>query len=364
MSFRSYDRIFFLITVLLVISGLFIFSSASVGILAYDTGDFAKIFLKQLFLGVGGGFFAMWFFSLFNHRYLSKISIYVFIISAILTMLVFVPDIGVEIKGAKRWLIIGPLSFQPSEFLKLGFVLYFATYLTTFKNKIQTIKYGIVIPLLIVAIPSVIILSQPDTGTLLSILSAWLAMFIVAGGRWKHLLILIFLGIILLGVVVYLKPYAMERVLTFLNPLRDPLGAGYQTRQALLAIGSGEVWGRGFGQGIQKFKFLPEPLGDSIYAVASEEFGFVGSVIILLLFTFFALRGLKIASKASDFFGRLLATGLVILITSQSFVNIGAMVGLLPLTGIPLIFISHGGTAMLFALSEVGMILNVSKYSR
>jgi cell division protein FtsW len=153
----------------------------------------------------------------------------------------------------------------------------------------------------------------------------------------------------------------MKRITTYLDPSLDALGASYQMRQALLAIGSGQVFGKGFGQSAQKFNFLPEPTSDSIFAVAAEEFGFVGSSVIILLFLAFALRGLRIAARAPDTFGRLLAAGFVMLITTQSFVNIAAMLGLIPLTGVPLLFISHGGTAFALAMAEVGIILNVSR---
>jgi cell division protein FtsW len=153
----------------------------------------------------------------------------------------------------------------------------------------------------------------------------------------------------------------MDRVMTFLQPSADPQGSGYQINQSLIAIGSGHWVGRGFGQSIQKFSYLPEPIGDSIFSVAAEEFGFIGSVCILLLFLFFAFSGLKIAARSPDYFGGLVVVGIVILIVSQSFMNIASMLGVMPLTGEPLLFISHGGSAMLFALAEVAIILNISR---
>ena len=156
----------------------------------------------------------------------------------------------------------------------------------------------------------------------------------------------------------------MQRVTTFLNPAADPLGAGYQIQQSLIAIGSGEMFGRGFGQSIQKFSYLPEPIGDSIFAVAAEEFGFVGSVALVALFLLFTLRSLKIATRSPDMFGGLLATGIVILIVSGSFMNISSMLGVIPLSGLPLLFVSHGGSAMIFTLAQVGIIANVSKFRK
>jgi len=213
----------------------------------------------------------------------------------------------------------------------------------------------------IMAVPTVILLSQPDTGTLLSILIAGLSMFFVAGGRFRHLLFLTVIAAVGIGVIIFTRPYALDRVRTFIDPSADPLGSGYQIRQALIAIGSGQLSGRGFGQSIQKFSFLPEPLGDAVFAVAAEEFGFLGSIFIVFMFLAFTLRGLRISGRAPDQFSRLLALGIVILISSQSFINIAAMLGVLPLTGVPLLFVSHGGSALLFALAEVGVVLNISK---
>jgi cell division protein FtsW (lipid II flippase) len=161
--------------------------------------------------------------------------------------------------------------------------------------------------------------------------------------------------------IFYARPYVRDRVMTFFHPEEKALSSGYQIQQSLIAIGSGGVLGKGFGQSTQKFGFLPEPIGDSIFAVASEEFGFMGSVAIVLCFLFFTLRGLKIASCTEDSFGRLLAVGIVILIISGSFINIASMLSIFPLSGTPLNFISHGGTALFFTLAEVGIILNISK---
>ena len=167
-----------------------------------------------------------------------------------------------------------------------------------------------------------------------------------------------------LATLAYIKPYIQERILTFLNPFSDVQGAGWQISQAFIAIGSGGFWGRGFGHGVQKFTYLPEPISDSIFAVAAEEFGFVGAFIIILLFVLFTLRGFYIAKKAPDYFSRLAVVGIVILITGQAFLNIGSMLGIFPLTGLPLPFISHGGTAMLFTFIGSGIILNISRYIR
>jgi len=197
---------------------------------------------------------------------------------------------------------------------------------------------------------------------LLVIAAAGLAMFVASGGRWRDVFVAAVIGAGIISIVAFTRPYVMDRILTFIDPGRDPLGAGYQIQQSLIAIGSGQLTGRGFGQSIQKFNFLPEPVGDSIFAVAAEEFGFLGTILVLFLFCFFATRGLKIARQAPTQFSRLLVVGIVILIMVQAFINMGAMLGLLPISGIPLPFISHGGTALLFTLASVGIIINISRF--
>ena len=188
-------------------------------------------------------------------------------------------------------------------------------------------------------------------------------MFLVAGGKWKHIGLIIAIALVGVIFLAWTRPYVLDRFTTFLDPERDPQGSSYQIQQSLIAIGSGGVTGRGFGQSIQKFKYLPEPIGDSIFAVLGEEFGFIGTIIIVSMFVFFGLRGFFLGARAPDYFGRLVITGVIVTIVSQSFLNISAMLGLLPLTGIPLLFISHGGTALMFALVEVGLVLNISRYT-
>ena len=180
----------------------------------------------------------------------------------------------------------------------------------------------------------------------------------------KKIAIIISVALLFFGGVVLSKPYLRERVSTFINPANDPRGSSYQIQQSLIAIGSGGIFGRGFGQSIQKFSYLPEPQGDSIFAVIGEEFGFIGTVAVVVLFMMFALRGLRIAGHAPDLFSKLLVTGIITMITSQSLLNMAALVGVFPLTGVPLVFISHGGTSLAFSLLAVGIVLNISRFQR
>ncbi len=360
---KNYDRLFLSIVLILVFLGIFIFSSAALGLIEEGVDSYLYIVIKQIIIGLLLGTGALYIMSGIYYKEWQKYAVYIFIFSVIVTLLVFAPGFGINTMGARRWIDLGIISFQPSEFLKFGFVIYFASWLTSKKDKLDTLTSGFLPAMLILAIPSAVLLSQPDTGTLLCILLAGVAMYFVAGGKIKHLALLLIVALIAISYVIFTRPYAMARITTFLDPQADPLGAGYQIRQALIAIGSGGIAGRGFGQSIQKFNFLPEPLGDAIFAVYAEEFGFIGSTLIVMLYLAFTLRGLRLSSRSPDQFSRLLALGIVILISAQSFINIGAMLSILPLTGVPLLFISHGGTALLFALAEVGLLLNISKFS-
>ncbi len=363
MHSKKVDHVFLWITLALVFGGFFLFLSASLGLLARDGGaSFENVFVSQIVLGLFLGSIALFLISRIPYKNIRKFSFFFFLLGIILTICVFVPGIGFGHGGAKRWLNLGFTTFQPSEVLKLGFVLYFASWLGAAKERVNTLKHGTIPFLVLLSIPAILLILEPDVGTFGVIVAAGAGMFIVAGGNLKHLFLMGIAGVLVFAVVVHYKPYLRDRIDTFLNPDSDPQGTGYQLNQSLIAVGSGQIFGRGFGQSIQKFNSLPEPTNDSIFAVASEEFGFLGSSTLILLFLFFAMRGLHIAGRAPDRWGRIAVTGIVLLIMTQSFINIASMVGLFPLTGVPLIFISHGGTALFFALAEVGIILSISRY--
>lgn len=354
------DIPFLISIIILVVGGFLIFSSASLGLLSSQGAKYGSVSFNQTFFGLFLGLLACIITSQIDYKLYRKYSLWIFILSVIATLLVFVPHLGSAHGGANRWIYIGPLSFQTSELLKIGYIMYLAAWLSL-KDKAKTFKYGFLPFAVLSAVVCLVLLKQPDTDTFLITFFAGIAMFLTAGGKWRYIFIMAAVGVVGLGFVAIERPYVMSRIDTFINPGQNSLTSGYQIEQSLIAVGSGGMTGRGFGQSIQKFNFLPEPIGDSIFAVASEEFGFVGSVGIVLLFIFFSFRGLKIAGKVPDSYGRLMVTGIVIMIVSQAFVNIGAMVGVLPLSGIPLPFVSHGGTALFMTLAEVGIILNISK---
>jgi cell division protein FtsW len=360
MALKKPDRLFFFIVLGLSLFGYFIFSSASLGLLSRQGANFNLVAFKQFaILIVGIGLFML--VSKIDFQFWRKHSLGIFIGSIVFSLLLFIPGVGLKLGGATRWIMVGPFSVQPSEFLKLGFVLYLAAWLAKSKTGVQTVKKGLLPFLIILGIVSVLMVLQPDIDTLVIMFAAGVAMYFVSGARWRHLAIICLIIVMGITAVGFYKPYIVARVKTYLNPDKNVLGASYQVNQSLIAVGSGGLTGRGFGQSIQKFKYLPEPIGDSIFSVASEEFGFMGAMVIICLFLIFALSGLKIALRTSNPFGRLVSIGIVIMILTGTFINIASMLAIIPLTGTPLLFISHGGTALLMALLEAGIILNVSR---
>lgn len=352
---------FLLVLVALVVFGLLIFTSAALGLLARNGASFTSVAVNQLLLGLLCGSVALWVLSRLDYRAWARYTPYFFGFALILTALTFVPHIGLELKGASRWINLGPLTFQPVELLKLATVAFLAAVFAARMKQVHTIKGGLIPLGLVVGAAAVLLLLQPDTDGAAIIVLASLGMLFAAGGRLWHIGLIVGIGMIAVAGAAWQRPYLMERFTTFLHPESDPQGAGYQILQSLIAVGSGEWTGKGFGQSIEKFSFLPEPIGDSIFAVAAEEFGFIGSMMLVLLYAAVALLGLRIAARAPDPFGGLLVVGIVLLIIGQSFMNIASTVGLIPLSGLPLIFVSHGGTALAISLAEIGILLSVSR---
>jgi cell division protein FtsW len=355
------DLVFLGIVVALTLAGFFIFVSASLGLLVRSGTPLGAAILNQFLFGIVLGGALCLGCALLPYERWRRYSPWLFLAALILSALVFVPGLGFEHGGARRWILVGQFTFQPAEFLKFALIIYAAAWLAALGER-RTTPQSVILPVfLMLAVAGGLLIAQPNTSTLLVICIAVGAMFFVVGARVRDLALLALVTLASLGALVAMRPYLYERVLTFLDPSRDALGASYQIQQSLIAIGSGGVAGRGFGQSVQKFEYLPEPIGDSIFAVAAEEFGLIGAVVLIAFFLAFALRGFRIAARAPDSFGALLAVGFAVLIVSQSFINIAAMLGLVPLTGTPLIFVSKGGSALLFALAEAGIIINVSK---
>ncbi len=362
--FTRIDRVFLFLTITLVVVGFLIFSSASLGLLAREGARFSSIAMNQILFGIIGGTIALLTMTSIHYRALRKYAFYIFLFAVFLTLAVFIPHIGFEHGGARRWIALGSFTFQPAEVLKIAFIIYMATWLSGMRHTIKSFTYGTLPFIGFIAGVGILLLLQPDTDTFLIMASAGVAIFITAGGRVRDVIIMGLCGILLIAILAFTRPYIKDRIMTFVDPSLDPQGSGYQIKQSLIAVGSGGILGRGYGQSIQKFEYLPEPIGDSVFAVYGEEFGFIGSLLLVLLITFFSFRGYRIAAHAPDLFGTLLVVGLVTLIAAQSFLNIASMLALAPLSGLPLPFISHGGTALLVTLASVGVILSVSKHSK
>src|SRR3989338_7521112 len=364
MTGKKIDKFFLIIVFLLVSIGVAVFISASLGILVKNKTTFYSVLFNQLVLGLGLGLVGMYFCSKINYKFWRKYSFFIFLGSILLTASVFIPSLGWSHGGAERWIQIGGFSFQPVEFLKFGFVIYFATWLSWAKERVKNFKFGILPLFIMLTIIAFILLRQPDTKSFILITVTGISMLFISGVPMKYVLGLSTGLILVLLSFVAFTPYLQERVKTFINPASDPRGSSYQIQQSLIALGSGGIIGRGFGQSIQKFGYLPEPQGDSIFAVIGEEFGFIGTSVTIFLFLLFALRGFRIANNSPNLFSRLLVSGIVILITAQSFMHIASITGVFPLTGVPLPFMSHGGTSLMIYLIATGIILNVSKFQK
>lgn len=364
MKIKGVDTFFFTIVCALVIIGAVMFTSSALGIFGKNEAKFYGVIFNQFVFGLVGGCVAMFFTLKIPYKFWRTYSLYFFIASILLTALVFVPHVGFSHGGARRWINIFGLSFQPVEFLKIGFIMYFAAWLSWIKAKVSDWRFTVLPLILLLGVIAAVLINQPDHKSLILMAATAMVMLFVSGMPWKYILTVLAISIIASVVAVMAKPYLLERVRTFMNPEYDPSGSSYQLQQSLIAIGSGGIAGRGLGQSIQKFNYLPEPQGDSIFAVIGEEVGFIGCTILILLFVAFAFRGYRIGYLAPDSFSKIFTIGIITLFTAQSFMNIASIIGVFPLTGVPLVFISHGGTNLLIALAVMGIVLNISRFQK
>ncbi len=311
------------------------------------------------------GFAAMFVVWRIDYHVWQRIAPLLFVITSAFLIMLFVPGLSTEIYGARRWLSLGPISFQPAELIKITLIFYLAAlFARRSRARMCDIYEGLVPFLVTIGGISFLLVNQPDVGTLGLILCVAGAIFFVAGARMSHLMFLLLSGIVALFMLIKTAPYRMERFMTFLDPSIDAQGAGYQIMQALIAVGSGGILGRGLGHSMQKFNYLPEPVGDSIFAVIAEELGFVGAGSVVLVFVVIAYLGYYAAMRAPDAFGRLVAVGITTWIVVQAFFNIAAITSIMPLTGIPLPFISYGSTALVVTLFATGILLNIMRHGR
>jgi cell division protein FtsW len=359
---KKVDYVFLGILAVLLLCGLAMLYSASTVISYKNFGNTSYYFLHQLAYGAGIGLLGLIVCSRIDYHFWQKVIPIAVVGSLIALILVKVPGLGFSAGGATRWVHFGPIVFQPAEIAKLAIILYVAGWMSK-KDKDASFSSGVLPVLVILGLVALLILWQPDMGSMMSIVITAMVMLFAGGTKLKHLAWVMVGGFLSLLVLVKLEPYRMRRITAFLNRSIDPLGITYQINQALLAVGGGGVWGYGYGQSRQKYNYLPESIGDSIFAIMAEELGFVRILIILALFLAFALRGLKISAKAPDEFGRLLALGLVAGVAVNAVINIGSILGLMPLTGIPLPFFSYGSSALIVTLCGMGILLNISRQS-
>jgi len=350
---------------IVIVFGLVMLSSAT-SVLGYDKFTDSYWYLKhQMLLGFLPGLLLFFVLSKINYQRLKKFYVLFFAASIILLMLVFIPGVGADFgTGSRSWIYFLGISFQPAEIIKLTFLIFIATWLDKRQERLASFAYGFVPFMLYVGIMAALIIAQPDIGTLSIFLLIVFLVYFVAGAKWKHLGLIIIGAFTGLGILIKIAPYRMARLTAFLDPSADPQGVGYHINQALLAIGSGGWFGLGLGQSRQKFQYLPEVAGDSIFAIMAEELGFVLMLILIVLFLWMFIRMIKIAERAPDTFGYLLTIGIAVWLTGQFFVNVGAMLGILPLTGLPLPLISYGGTSMIAIMAAMGIVVNISKQTQ
>ncbi|MBU3964644.1 putative lipid II flippase FtsW [Patescibacteria group bacterium] len=355
------DLILSLTISLLLILGFAILASVSLTVSQKVYGNSFQYLMHQIKYGYFPGLILGFLAYKINLKSLRKISLPALFGVIILMMLVFVPKIGVPIGGANRWVSLGPITIQPSELLKLIFIVYLAAWLTKHKEQNKK-RVQLFLPFIIIlTVVCVLLIKQPDISTLATIAAITLVMYFSAETPFWQTGLLILSGIGALAILIKTAPYRLNRLLVFLRPDAQPLGIGYQMKQALIAIGSGSIIGQGLGLSVQKSGFLPAPMTDSIFAVFAEETGFIGAIILISLFLIFAWQGFKIAKQSSEIFFKLIAIGITFWITLQAFINIGAMIGILPLTGIPLPLVSYGSSHLVMELIAIGLLLNISK---
>ncbi len=347
--------------ILLSIGIVMVYSSSAMIAFHQFDGDYYHFVKRQLIFAILG-IIAMYFTMNVDYWVWKKWAKTGMILAVLLLILVLI--IGKEVNGAKSWLGIGSFGIQPSEFSKLATAVFLARWLSDHHKQIVYFSKGLLPALSIVGLIFGLIMLQPDLGTGAVLVATSLVMIYITGARVGHLLGLGLLGIAGFVALILSAPYRIRRITTFLDPWQDPLGSGYQIIQSLYAIGPGGLMGLGLGNSKQKFSYLPEPYNDFIFSILAEELGFIGGTVVLLLFMILLWRGLRAAMTAPDLFGSLLAVGIVGMIAIQTVINIGVVTGMFPVTGITLPFLSYGGSSLTLMLTGVGVLLNISRYSR
>jgi len=370
---KKADHILIITVLLLLTFGIIVLASASTSVPRESFTETFYFLIHQLVVGLIPGIVLAFFLARkISLSTLQEKAPLLLLINLVLMVMVFLPLIGKRSGEAARWIELGPLSLQPSEFLKLTFILYLASWLESksrksysYKSKEQEsfLEKNLIAFLTVIGIVALLLFLQSDISTLGVIAATAGLMYFFAKTPVWHTVLFLILGILALVFFVKSAPYRMKRIAVLLDPEIDPMGFGYQIKQALIAVGSGKITGLGLGMSKQKLGLLPHPISDSIFAILAEETGFIGSVVLIILFLVFLWRGYKIGKEDVHMFSRLTALGITSWIVIQSFINIASMIGIFPLTGIPLPFISYGGSALVTELGAVGVLINISKNS-
>jgi len=359
---RKYDKWLLLVTALLIGFGaLMIYSSTSVitPVLAKKKISEFYYFKRHLFTIIIGFCFLVFAYFKLKPSYMKKIAVPLLIFSGVLLILVFLPRIGVTAGGARRWIRLWPSTFQPSELVKLSMVIFLAKYMSMPDYKIDSFV-SFIKPVLIMALFQLAILKQPDFGAAMSLAFLTFAMLFLSGIRIRYLASLLVLAVPVI-IKLAMEPYRLKRIISFLDPWKDPQGCGFQLVQSFIALGSGGLTGVGLGSSKQKLSYLPESHTDFIFSIIGEEFGLIGVLFVITLFLILFIKGISIANRAKDSFVYYLTVGLSMMIALQALINFAVATGLVPTKGLPLPFVSYGGSSLLVNMTAIGMLLNISK---
>lgn len=357
-----WDFDLFILLLLISLFGLMMVYSSSFTFAILEYGDATHFFKKQL-TWVMVGFTVFIITSFIPYKLYGKYVAYMVFGVIILLILVLIPSIGVERNFARRWLEIGPMLFQPSEIAKLVMIIYFAKVYTNKQDKIHDFFRGVMPPLIMLAIVFFLITQQPDLGTALSLIVSCGAILLISGARWYHLAGLVTIAVLGVVTLAFSADYRVERMTSFINPFADPAGDGFQLINSYIAISTGGFTGMGLGNSVQKLGYLPEAHTDFIMAIIVEELGLFGVIAVISFYVLLLLKGFNIFKKTPDYFGKLLAFGVIVLVSFQAVLNLASVSGLMPITGITLPFISYGGTSILVMFISMGILMNISMHT-
>lgn len=359
---KKYSRLLIISIIIITLFGALMIYSASSVWAEYKFNDQYK-YLKSQLIFLVLGYLIMILISKFPYQNYKKLSNIIFLVTTSLLVLVLIPGIGTVRNGSRSWFGLGGFGIQPSEFTKLSLIIFTAKYLENNERDLKSIKKGVLPILGVLLLVFALIMLEPDFGTGVVIVMTIVVLLFVSGVNLNFFVKIGILGLIGVVVLIIIAPYRTQRIISFLNPWSDPLGSGFQIIQSLYAIGPGGLLGLGLGNSIQKHFYLPEPQTDFIFSIISEEFGFLGILIVAVLFLTIITTGFKIATKCEDKFGKYLAFGITFSLAFQAMLNLMVVVGLIPVTGVTLPFLSYGGSSLLISLTSISILLNINKYN-